>query len=59
MYLVLSAFTSTPNSLLATTTASVFSSQYVRFRPIYYHQHKTDADVYRLISSHLSLPELS
>jgi len=42
LYLALSAFTSSPVSLQATTKASMFSfySMYVRFRPIYYHKHK-------------------
>jgi len=62
MYLVLSAFTSKPVSLLATTKnfCLFLYSVYVHFHPIYeHHQHKPEADVYHLISSHLSLLEPS
>jgi hypothetical protein len=60
MYFVLSAFTSSPVPLLATTKTSMFFSKYVCFLPIYeYHLHKPKANVYHLISSHPGLPEPS
>jgi hypothetical protein len=61
MYLVLSAYASTPVSLLATTKDSgffFFFWWYECFHPGYLdHQHKPKADIYRLISSHSGLPK--
>ena len=62
MYLVLSAFTSSPISLVATTKASAFSFRVCMLPPnilTSYHRHKPEADVYHLVSSHPGLPELS
>jgi hypothetical protein len=57
---VLSAFTSSLVSLLATTKRPCFSLQFVRCRPIYLHyQHELKPDVYHLISSHFGLPQPS
>jgi hypothetical protein len=47
MYLVLSAFTSSPISFLAATKASAFT----------FTIYKPEADVHHLISSHPGLPE--
>jgi len=58
MYLVLSAFTSIPVFLLVTINFLRFPLQWIRFLPIYeHHQHKPEADMYHLISSHPGLPE--
>ena len=58
MYLVLSAFTSSPVFLLVTTKASVFSFIECTFAPnILTSSAKPEADVYYLISSHPGLPE--
>jgi len=51
MYLVLSAFTSSLVSLLATTKASEYEYEH--------HQHKQESDVYHLIPNHPGLPEPS
>jgi len=60
MYLVLSAFTSSPISLLALPKLLRFPVQCVRFlSTYYYHQHKPEADVHHLISSYPGLPETS
>jgi hypothetical protein len=58
MYLVLSAFTSSPFSLLAATKASAFLFIACTL-PLSKHQHKPEADVYNLISIHPGLPEPS
>jgi len=55
MDLVLSAFTSSPISILATIKASA-SSFIVCVLP-QHPQHKAEADVYHLVSSHPGLPE--
>jgi len=60
MYLVLSALTSSPISLVAASKASAFPFR-VRMLPpsILTSSNKPEADVYRLVSSHPGLPEPS
>jgi hypothetical protein len=55
-YLVLSEFTSSTVSLLTITKASVFFFIVGILLPF---QHKPEADVYHLISSHPGVPEPS
>jgi hypothetical protein len=58
MYLVLSAFTSSPISLLATTKASAFSLMVCTLpHDMLNNHHNPEGDVYHLISSHIGLPE--
>jgi len=57
MYLVLSALTSSPISLVAATKASAFSFKVCMLPPVYHHRHKPEPDVYHLVSSHPVLPE--
>ena len=60
MYLVLSALTSSPFSLVAATKASAFSFRVSMLPPsILTYRHKPEADVYHLVSSHPGLPEPS
>jgi hypothetical protein len=54
MYLVLSAFTSSPIALVATTKASAFSFTVCTLSP---NMLTPEADAYHLISSHHGLPE--
>jgi len=50
MYLVLSALTSSPISLVAATKASAFSFRVCILPPsILHHRHKPEADVYHLV----------
>ena len=58
MYLVLSAFTSSPISLVATTKASAFSFTVCTLPPNILTS-LPEAGVYHLISSHPGLPEPS
>jgi len=60
IYLVLSAFTSSPICLLATTKAPVFTFivSAFSFTVCMLPPHKTEADVYHLISSDPGLPEI-